>query len=135
MSNLDVYLARSPLREDSRYSEEEVGGIMGKWRPAQDMAAPVLTISFSTSAPRVDVDDCFFFERHSAAISPINSKPPSPNPRPRPSATRLHVTPSLKPIKRVFGQSTKTTLHKTSEPLHPQLPLVNVCEQRVMPRQ
>ena len=24
------------------------------------MAAPVLTISFSTSAPRVDVDDCFF---------------------------------------------------------------------------
>ena len=60
---------------------------MGKWRRAQDMAAPVLTISFSTSAPRVDVDDCFFFERHSAAISPINSKPPSPNPRPSPSAS------------------------------------------------
>ena len=40
------------------------------------MAAPVLTISFSTSCSRVDVDFCFFFERHSAAISPINSKPP-----------------------------------------------------------
>ena len=60
---------------------------MGKRRRAQDMAAPVLTISFSTSAPRVDVDDCFFFERHSAAISPINSKPPKPRPRPSPSAS------------------------------------------------
>ena len=37
---------------------------MGKWRRAQDMAAPVLTISFSTSAFRVDVEDCFFFETH-----------------------------------------------------------------------
>ena len=35
---------------------------MGKWRRAQDMAAPVLTISFSTSAPRVAVEDCFFYD-------------------------------------------------------------------------
>ena len=60
---------------------------MGKWRCAQDMAAPVLTISFSTSCSRVAVDFCFFLDKHSAAINPINSKPPSPNPRPRPSAS------------------------------------------------
>ena len=54
---------------------------------AQDMAAPVLTISFSTSCSRVAVDFCFFLDKHSAAINPINSKPPSPNPRPRPSAS------------------------------------------------
>ena len=58
---------------------------MGKWRRAQDMAAPVLTISFSTSAPRVAVED-FFLDKQSMA-SPINSKPPSPNPRPSPSAS------------------------------------------------
>ena len=52
----------------------------------QDMAAPVLTISFSTSAPRVEVED-FFLDKQSMATSPINSKPPSPNPRPRPSAS------------------------------------------------
>ena len=51
------------------------------------MAAPVLTISFSTSCSRVAVDFCFFLDKQSAAISPINSKPPSPNPRPRPSAS------------------------------------------------
>ena len=51
------------------------------------MAAPVLTISFSTSLSRVDVEDCFFLDMQSMATSPINSKPPSPNPRPRPSAS------------------------------------------------
>ena len=59
---------------------------MGKWRRAQDMAAPVLTISFSTSASRVDVGD-FFLDIQSMATSPINSKPPKPNPRPSPSAS------------------------------------------------
>ena len=59
---------------------------MGKRSRAQDMAAPVLTISFSTSAPRVDVGD-FFLDIQSMATSPINSKPPSPNPRPSPSAS------------------------------------------------
>ena len=68
-----------------RYTRGGRGFIQGSF--AQDMAAPVLTISFSTSDSRVEVEDCFFFERHSAAINPINSRPPSPNPRPRPSAS------------------------------------------------
>ena len=37
------------------------------------MAAPVLTISFSTSCSCVAVDFCFFLDKHSAAINPINT--------------------------------------------------------------
>ena len=51
------------------------------------MAAPVLTISFSTSLSRVDVEGCFFLDMQSMATSPMSSKPPKPNPRPRPSAS------------------------------------------------
>ena len=51
------------------------------------MAAPVLTISFSTSCSRVAVDFCFFLDMQSMATSPMSSKPPKPNPRPRPSAS------------------------------------------------